>query len=66
MNRTEEENIEKIRDEMVQSGILYGFVDEKTIQLSRKLDAILNTYNVSIVCGEKTIMQTNEKIFYKI
>jgi len=39
------EYIEKLRAEMVTTGVEKGFADCKTIQLSQELDQLINTYH---------------------
>ncbi|MBS7344988.1 MAG: aspartyl-phosphate phosphatase Spo0E family protein [Caryophanon sp.] len=38
--------LEIMRAQMIQSGITYGFLHEKTIQLSKQVDELLNLYYI--------------------
>ncbi len=38
------EQVEHIREKMIQSALKHGFSDAHTIQLSEKLDHLLNAY----------------------
>ncbi|WP_083995187.1 aspartyl-phosphate phosphatase Spo0E family protein [Caryophanon latum] len=46
--------IEAMRAKMIEAGIVYGFRHEKTIQLSRQVDELLNAYD-----SERRTMITN-------
>lgn len=42
-----DEKIEKIRYEMIQTGLRYGLKNERTLQLSTRLDALLNSSTIN-------------------
>ena len=56
--------IEKIRQEMIQSGLKYGIEDRKTILLSHKLDEALNRFELNKQ-KTKLLINQNEAFFYK-
>ncbi|MEE1131900.1 MAG: aspartyl-phosphate phosphatase Spo0E family protein [Caryophanon sp.] len=37
--------IETMREKMIEAGVAYGFRHEKTIQLSKQMDELLNAYD---------------------
>lgn len=43
----DEEKIEFIRREMIQAGIQFGLKNERTIELSKELDCLLNKFEKS-------------------
>jgi len=38
------EQLELLREKMIETGMQYGLQDAKTIKISRQLDALLNEY----------------------
>lgn len=39
------EQVEKLREKMIQSGLRHGLNDDETIRISRQLDKLLNSYD---------------------
>ena len=64
MTRIDEEYIEKTRREMIKCGIEYGLKNEKTLQISKKLDILLNQFVNTSTTFKKNINE-NEHYFYK-
>ena len=64
MTRIDEEYIEKARREMIQCGIEYGLVNEKTLLLSQELDILLNQFGNSLTT-RKTVINEGERFFFK-
>ena len=64
MTRIDEEYIEKTRREMIQCGIEYGLVNEKTLLLSQELDILLNQFGSSLTT-RKTVINEGERFFFK-
>lgn len=64
MTRIDEEYIEKARREMIQCGIEYGLVNEKTLLLSQELDILLNQFGSSLTT-RKTVINESERFFFK-
>ena len=64
MTRIDEEYIEKTRREMIQCGIEYGLVNEKTLLLSQELDILLNQFGNSLTT-RKTVINEGERFFFK-
>ena len=64
MTRIDEEYIEKARREMIQCGIEYGLVNEKTLLLSQELDILLNQFGSSLTT-RKTVINEGERFFFK-
>lgn len=64
MTRIDEEYIEKTRREMIQCGIEYGLVNEKTLLLSQELDILLNQFGSSLTT-RKTVINESERFFFK-
>lgn len=47
--------LESTREKMIQSGLEKGFLNDETIQLSKKLDDLLNLYQFHVEKEERNV-----------